>query len=157
MKQSERKRRIAVIGAGNCDEQLGEIAEEVGRRIAELGAILICGGLGGVMEYAAKGAKAASGLTIGILPTYNAQDANEYIDIPIVTGLGHARNIIVVGSSDAVIAISGEYGTLSEIAFALKLGKPVIGLESWELNKKSNIKIAKTPADAVQLALNSLR
>lgn len=157
MVKSERKKRIAVIGAGNCDNELGKLAEEVGRRIAESGAILICGGLGGVMEYAAKGAKSAKGMTIGVLPTYNPDDANPYIDIPIVTGMGHARNIIVVGSADAVIAVGGEFGTLSEISFALKLGIPVIALQSWDLNAKANIQIANSAEEAVQLALNSVR
>ena len=108
------------------------------------------------MEYAAKGAKSAKGLTIGILPTYHASDANDYIDIPVVTGLGHARNIIVVGSADGVIAVGGEYGTLSEIAFALKLGKPVIGLKSWDLKGKANIQMVDSPADAVRIALSKI-
>lgn len=157
MLSRERKKRISVIGAGICDNQLGKLAEDVGRKIAESGSILICGGLGGVMEYAAKGAKSARGQTIGILPTYNPDDANSNIDIPIVTGLGHARNIIVVGSADAVIAVGGEFGTLSEIAFALKLGKPVIALQSWDLKDKGNIQIVNTAEEAVQLALKSIR
>lgn len=153
----QNKKRIAVIGAGSCDTELGKMAEEVGQKIAEAGAVLICGGLGGVMEYAAKGAKSANGLTIGVLPTYHAGDANPFIDIPIVTGLGHARNVIVVGSADVVIAVGGEYGTLSEIAFAFKLGKPVIGLKSWDLKEKVNIQMAKTPEEAVNMALKHIQ
>jgi uncharacterized protein (TIGR00725 family) len=127
-----RKKIIGVIGAGSCDDRIYRIAEEMGRRIAESGTVLICGGLGGVMEAAAKGAKESGGLTVGILPGFNKEDANNYIDVPIVTGLSHARNVLVVRSSDIVIAIAGGYGTLSEIALALKIGKTVIGIETWE-------------------------
>lgn len=123
---------IGIVGAGSCDEKISRIAEEIGRRIAESGAALVCGGLGGVMEAASKGAKESGGLTIGILPGFNKDDANPYIDISIATGLSHARNVLVVRSSDVVIAISGGYGTLSEIALALKMGKPVIGINTWE-------------------------
>jgi uncharacterized protein (TIGR00725 family) len=127
-----RRKIIGIIGAGSCDEKISRIAEEMGRRVAESGAALVCGGLGGVMEAASKGAKESGGLTIGILPGFNKDEANPYIDIPIVTGLSHARNVIVVRSADVVIAISGGYGTLSEIALALKMGKPVIGIGTWE-------------------------
>jgi len=127
-----RKKIIGVIGAGSCDDRIYSIAEEMGRRIAESGAALICGGLGGVMEAASKGAKEAGGLTIGILPGFDKADANSYIDIPIVTGLSHEEMSLVVRSSDIVIAIAGGYGTLSEIALSLKMGKTVIGIETWE-------------------------
>jgi len=127
-----RKKIIGVIGAGSCDDRIYRIAEEMGSRIAESGAVLICGGLGGVMEAASKGAKGAGGLTIGILPGFDKANANSYIDIPIVTGLSHARNVLVVRSSDIIIAIAGGYGTLSEIALALKMDKIVIGIETWE-------------------------
>ncbi len=127
-----KKKIIGIIGAGSCDDRIYSIAEEMGRKIAESGAVLICGGLGGVMEAAAKGANGAGGLTIGILPGFDKADANLYIDIPIVTGLSHARNVLVVRSSDIVIAIAGGYGTLSEIALSLKMGKTVIGIETWE-------------------------
>ena len=127
-----RKKIIGVIGAGSCDDRIYRIAEEMGSRIAESGAVLICGGLGGVMEAASKGAKGAGGLTIGILPGFDKANANSYIDIPIVTGLSHARNVLVVRSSDIIIAIAGGYGTLSEIALSLKMGKTVIGIETWE-------------------------
>lgn len=127
-----RRKIIGIIGAGSCDEKIWSIAEEMGRRVSESGAVLICGGLGGVMEAASKGARESGGLTIGILPGFDKDDANPYIDIPIVTGLSHARNVIVVRSADVVIAVSGGYGTLSEIALALKMEKPVIGINTWE-------------------------
>ncbi len=123
---------ISVIGAGTCNNEIYSIAEEIGKLIAQKGAILVTGGLGGVMEAASKGAIEAGGTTVGILPGFSKEDANKYVSIPITTGLSHARNIIIARSADAVIAVSGEYGTLSEIAVALKLGKPVIGIKTWE-------------------------
>ena len=129
---NEDLKQIGVIGAGECPAEIALLAEEVGRRIALGGAVLVSGGLGGVMEAASRGAKLAGGLTVGILPGYSRHEANEYVDVAIVTGLSHARNILVVRSSDVVIAISGEYGTLSEIALALKMGKSVVGLKTWE-------------------------
>lgn len=123
---------ISVIGAGSCIDETYSIAEEVGRYIAQRGAVLITGGLGGVMEAASKGAYEAGGTVIGILPGFTKDDANAYVTVPVTTGLSHARNVIVVRSADAVIAVAGEYGTLSEIAIALKLGKPVIGLNTWK-------------------------
>ena len=123
---------ISVIGAGSCDKKTYVIAEDVGRFVARRGAILITGGLGGVMEAASKGANEAGGTVIGILPGFSKKDANAYVTVPISTGLSHARNVIVVRSADAVIAVAGEYGTLSEIAIALKLGKPVIGINTWD-------------------------
>jgi len=123
---------ISVIGAGTCNKEIYSIAEEIGKLIAQKGAILVTGGLGGVMEAASKGAIEAGGTTVGILPGFSKEDANKYVSIPITTGLSHARNIVIVRSADAVIAVSGEYGTLSEIAVALKLGKPVIGIKTWE-------------------------
>jgi len=123
---------ISVIGTGSCDQKTYQVAEDVGRLIAQGGAILITGGLGGVMEAASKGANEAGGTVIGILPGFSKKDANAYVTVPLITGLSHARNVIVVRSADAVIAVAGEYGTLSEIAIALKLGKPVIGIHTWE-------------------------
>jgi len=124
---------IGVIGSGVCDARTYALAEEVGRRLAEAGATVVCGGLGGVMEAACRGAKAAGGQTIGILPGPEPDQANPYVDIPIPTGLGEARNAIVARTARALIAVGGEYGTLSEIAFALKFGRPVVGLETWQL------------------------
>ena len=125
--------QIGVIGSGDCSPQVQRLAEEVGREIAKRGAVLVCGGLGGVMEGAARGAKLAGGLTVGILPGSDACKANPYIDVVIVTGMSYARNIIVVRSSDVLIAIEGKYGTLSEIAYALQLRKPVVGINTWNV------------------------
>ena len=124
---------IGIIGGGEVPPQIIAIAEEVGREIARQGAALVCGGLGGVMEAACKGAAEAGGLTIGILPGDSRMAANPYVKIPIVTGLGYARNVAVVKSSQAIIAIDGSYGTLSEIGHALQNGVPVIGLGTWSL------------------------
>lgn len=151
------KKIIAVIGAGNADENTLRIAEGVGRLIAKRNAILMCGGLGGVMEAAARGAKSEGGITVGILPQSHTEDANPYIDIPVATGFGEGRNVIIIRSADALIAVGGEYGTLSEIAFALKTGKPVIGINTWDI--KGIIK-ADNAEDAVNkvfeiLTLNS--
>lgn len=142
--------QIGVIGASRCSPEIAELAEEVGREIGKKGAVLICGGLGGVMEFASKGVKEAGGLTIGILPGRSREEANTYIDVPIVTGMGHARNVIIAHSSDSMIAISGEHGTLSEIAIGLKLQKTIIGLNTWDI--VGVIKV-KTPAEAVEKAM----
>jgi uncharacterized protein (TIGR00725 family) len=141
---------IGVIGASSCSAEIAELAEAVGREIGKRGAVLICGGLGGVMEFASKGAKEAGGLTIGILPGTSTEDANSYIDIPIVTGLGHARNIVIAHSADSLIALSGEHGTLSEIAIGLKLKKTVIGLNTWDIE---GVIPAKTAAEAIDKAV----
>ena len=137
------------------------MAEAVGRVLAEAGAILVCGGRGGVMAAACRGAKSASGLTIGVLPGDSAAEANPYVDIPIITGMGEARNIIIVRTAQAVIAVGGEFGTLSEIALALKLGRRVVGLGTWELSKGGrlvqDILVASTPEEAVRLALTESR
>jgi len=158
---SEKKKRfIAVIGGGQCSKGEARLAEEVGRELAKRGAILVCGGLGGVMEAACKGASSEGGVTIGILPGDNRQLANPHVQIPIVTGMGHARNIAVVKSAEAVIAICGSYGTLSEIAHALQSGIPVIGLNTWSLSRNgqpdNSIIPAQSPAEAVNKALNSI-
>lgn len=148
---------IAVIGAGRCPKEMAQIAEGVGRELGKRGLTLVCGGLGGVMEAACRGAKEAGGQTIGILPGFSRRDANPYVDIPIVTGLGEARNVIVVRTAQAVIAVDGEYGTLSEIAYALKLGIPVVGLDTWQLSRDGRevraIIVAHTPAEAVEKAV----
>jgi uncharacterized protein (TIGR00725 family) len=144
---------IGVIGAGTAGEDILRMAEETGRLIAEHGHLLICGGMGGVMEASAKGAKGAGGTTIGILPQPDRHTANPYIDIPIATSFGEARNLIIIRTADILIAVGGEYGTLSEIAFALKTEKPVIGLHTWDI--KGIIK-AETPADAMETAIKIL-
>jgi uncharacterized protein (TIGR00725 family) len=152
-----RSRMIAVIGDGVCDATTAAVAEEVGRRLAEAGATVVCGGLGGVMEAVCRGAKAAGGRTVGILPGDRASDANPFVDVAIVTGMGEARNVLVVKSAEAAIAVGGRYGTLSEIALALKLGKPVVGIRSWQLataaGPDSGLVPVDTPAEAVSLAL----
>jgi hypothetical protein len=142
-----------VIGSSLATGKLYDYAMEVGRLAAMRGAVVLTGGLGGVMEAACKGAKEAGGQTVGILPGVDAADCNPYVDIPVVTGLNHARNIIVVRSSTVLIAVGGQYGTLSEIAFALKLGKPVVGLESWDVG--AGIIKAADPAQAVELAFGA--
>lgn len=124
---------IAVIGGDDAPPEAFVLAEAVGREIARRGAMLICGGLGGVMESACRGAKAEGGTTIGVLPGTEAGEANAYVDIPIVTAMNQARNLVIVRSADAVIAIGGGYGTLSEMAFALRLGKPLVGLQTWSM------------------------
>jgi uncharacterized protein (TIGR00725 family) len=140
---------IGVIGAGTAGDDILKMAEEVGSLIAGHGCLLICGGMGGVMEAAARGAKKAGGTTIGILPQPDRHTANPYIDIPIATSFGEARNIIIVRTADLLIAVGGEYGTLSEIAFALKAEKAVIGLHTWDIK---GIIRAETPAEAVDIA-----
>jgi hypothetical protein len=122
---------MGVIGAGTCTAEVYELARRVGAGIARAGSVLVCGGLGGVMEGACRGAREAGGETVGILPGLDKASANPYVSIPIVTDLGHARNVLIVRTSDLLVAVSGGYGTLSEISIALKLGKPIIGLHTW--------------------------
>lgn len=147
---------IAVIGAGDCDPHTARMAYEVGREIARRQAVLVCGGLGGVMAAAAKGAAEAGGLVVGILPGTSRADANPYLTVAIATGLGEARNALVVRASDAVIAVDGGYGTLAEIGLALKMGLPVIGLDTWEIGRRGErdpgIILASSPVEAVELA-----
>ena len=126
---------IAVIGNSSCSAQETELAEAVGELLAQRGATIVCGGLGGVMEAVCRGAKSKGGLTLGILPGEDPNAANTWVDIPVVTGMGEARNVVVVKSAQAVIAIGGGYGTLSEIAHALRGNLPVIGLNSWSLSR----------------------
>jgi len=148
---------VAVVGSAVCDAGTAALAETVGQEVARAGAVLVCGGRGGVMEAACRGARAEGGLTVGILPGTDRREANAYVDVPIVTGLGEARNAIVVRTADAVIAVSGGYGTLSEIGLALKMGRPVVGLGTWELGRGGRpveaVLRAQTPQEAVELAL----
>jgi uncharacterized protein (TIGR00725 family) len=152
---------VAVIGSADCDERVAALAEAVGREIGRRGAVLVCGGRGGVMEAACRGARSQGGTTVGILPGVHRRQANPYVDIPIVTGLGEARNAIVVRTAGAVIAVSGGYGTLSEIGLALKMGKPVVGLGTWELHQGGRpvdaVREARSPEEAVSVALELLR
>ena len=139
---------VGIIGAGKCDEETYRLAEQMGRAVGKNGWTLVCGGLSGVMEGAAKGCSQAGGITVGILPGIDKNAANPFIRIPIPTGLGEARNVLVVRASDALLAISGGYGTLSEIGLALKTGKVVVGMRTWE--NISGVHYADGPAEALQ-------
>jgi uncharacterized protein (TIGR00725 family) len=143
---------VAVVGAGEASPQEIAVAEEVGRLLAERGAVLVCGGLGGVMEAACRGAKEGGGSTVGILPGRDRAAANAYVDVAIATGLGEARNALVVRAADVLIAVGGGYGTLSEIALGLKSGTPVVGIGSWELAGRPLTEARDAP-EAVELAL----
>ncbi len=156
--------RIAVVGGAACDRRQRQLAYETGREIGRQ-AILVCGGGGGVMAAAAEGARAAGGLTVGILPGASAGESppNPHIQLPLYTGLGQARNLVIVLSAHAVIAVGGGWGTLSEIALALKHGVPVVRLESWRLERAGgppagpSLMSAATPAEAVRLAVAAAR
>ena len=143
---------IAVIGGGNCSAEETSLAEDVGRRLADGGAVVICGGLGGVMEAVAKGAQSNGGTTVGILPGSDPTAANPYIDVPLATGLGEMRNFLIVRSAQALIAIGGGIGTLSEIALAQRIGKPVVGLHD-SFRNAVDIPRVTSAADAVTWAL----
>ena len=149
---------VAIVGSAICSAEVAALAEEVGREVARRGAVLICGGRGGVMEAACRGAKTEGGTTVGILPGADRREANAFVDIPIATGLGEARNTIVVRAADAVVAVSGGYGTLSEIGFALKMGRPVVGLGTWDLAQGGEpgeaVFQAVSPGQAVAQALS---
>ena len=134
---------MAVVGASQADAETWEAADAVGRGLARRGAVVVCGGLGGVMEAACRGAKAEGGTTVGILPGQDRDDANPFVDLALPTGLGEARNTLVVRAADALVAVGGEFGTLSEIAFALRVGTPVVGVRTWELAR------AGRPVDAI--------
>ncbi len=145
---------VSVVGSGTPSGELYEKAREVGRLLAEGGATVICGGRSGVMEAAARGAAEAGGVAIGILPDEDRRRANEYLSFSVATGTGHARNLAVVCSGDVIIAVGGEYGTLSEIGLALKVGRPVVALRSWELGE--HVSVASTPEEAVERAFGLL-
>jgi len=151
MNEIRKRLRIGVIGGSRPDASARQTASKIGKLIAENGAILVCGGLGGVMEAASRGAKQAGGLTVGILPGNHPSDANPYIDIPIATGLGYTRNSLVAMNSDLLIAVDGEYGTLSEIAYGNIYGKKVIGLGTWKIK---GVVAAETAEEAIKLALS---
>ena len=148
---------VAVIGAGNADAQAWSAGEAVGRELAAHGAVLVCGGRGGVMEAACRGAQAGGGITVGLLPDGDRRHANPHLTVSVPTGMGELRNGLVARAGDAVIAVGGEFGTLSEIGFALKLGRPVIGLGTWRLGRETGavdaIEEAADAADAVARAL----
>ena len=148
---------IAVIGDSSCSPEQAKLAETVGEQLAERGATIICGGLSGVMEAVCRGAKSKGGLTVGVLPGESPDMANPWVDIPVVTAMGEARNVAVVKSAQAVIAIGGGYGTLSEIACALKSKIPVVGLNTWSLSLNGQVLDAvirvSNPTEAVEKAV----
>ncbi|UCC43887.1 MAG: TIGR00725 family protein [Candidatus Zixiibacteriota bacterium] len=146
-----RKPVIAVVGASKCSRKLREMAALVGKYVAENGGVIVCGGMGGIMEGASRGAREAGGTTIGILPTDNKEDANEYVEYVIPTGFGQARNVMVVRSADAVVAFPGKFGTLSEMALALQAKIPVVSVSAWKLGDE--IKHVDDPLEAAELAM----
>jgi uncharacterized protein (TIGR00725 family) len=150
---SSRRRLVAVCGESDPQTSLADLASALGRGIAERGAVLICGGLTGVMEHAARGARAAGGLTIGLLPGDDPDAANEYIDVAIATGLGHARNAVLARTADGVVALGGGLGTLSEIALALRNRRPAIGVQTWHFDRDGRVEpelpVAANPKDAL--------
>ena len=148
------KTHIGVIGAGKCSSEIYHQANEVGHLIGKNEWVLLCGGLGGVMEGVAKGCYQSGGITVGILPGKEKNSANPFITLPIATGLGEGRNLLVVRASDVVIAIAGGYGTLSEIGLALKIGKPVIGLKTWP--GIDGIDYVETPEQAIAIAVKCI-
>ncbi len=147
--------QISVIGSSSGSEELLTDAEAVGRGIAEAGAVLVCGGRTGVMEAASRGAAEAGGTVVGVLPTTDPADANPHVTHVVATGIGHARNLAVVASGDAVIAIGGEWGTLSEIALARRLERPVIALQSWSLRNRAGTDTGIAEAEAPELAVRA--
>ena len=150
---------IAVIGESVFSDPAHEaLAEEVGRRLAAAGCALITGGLGGVMEAAARGAREAGGVTVGVLPGADRAEADPHVDVPVATGMGQMRNLIIILSADAVIAIGGGYGTLAEIGHALRQGKPVVGLRTWEIargTERAPVISAATAEEAVRAVLRA--
>ena len=145
---------ISVVGSETATGELYEEAREVGQLVAARGGTIVCGGRSGVMEAAARGATEAGGVAIGILPNEDREQANELLSYSIATGTGHARNLAVVCSGDVVISVGGEYGALSEMGLALKVGRPVVALESWDL--EAHVAVASSPEEAVEAAFASL-
>jgi uncharacterized protein (TIGR00725 family) len=164
MSENRRARQISVIGSGGCGEEseAWRLAEDVGRLLAEAGVTVVCGGGGGVMEAAARGAAGAGGSVIGVLPWVSVDDANPYCTQVVVTGIGHARNLAVVASGEAAVAIGGEWGTLSEIAHARNLGRTVVALRSWSVSGREQMEggpgivPAETAEEAVTAALQAI-
>lgn len=157
MQAPARPIRIAVIGERQASARLAGAAEIIGREIARRGGVLVCGGMGGVMEAASRGAAGAGGIVVGILPTNTASEGNPYVTLPVPTGMGEARNVIIVRTADAIIAVGGAYGTLSEIGHALNLGVPIIGLDTWSVARSGSgdddpLPRATTPQEAVAWA-----
>ena len=149
-----RKRIVGVIGGHSCADEVEQIAQNLGKKLAKVVDILVSGGLSGTMRAVCKGFKAAGGTTIGIIPSYNKADANQYVDIAIPTGMGLARNVIVVKSADVVVALPGAAGTLSEIAYCLQFGIPVISLNSWDIDGVIKAKTIDEAVEKVKQLLN---
>jgi len=145
------KIRIAIFGGADCTDAIGQLAKEVGKLLAKKDIIVYCGGKTGVMEAVSKGVVEMGGIVVGILPDDNGEDANKYITIPVATGAGSGRNVMIANSVHGAIAINGSYGTLSEIGHTLRQGKPVVGLETWDID---GIEYAETPEEAVDLILD---
>lgn len=151
---------MAVCGGSAFEQAASDAAEAVGAELARRGAIVLCGGLGGVMEAVCRGARSEGGMTVGVLPGEDRSQGNDYLDVALPTGMGEMRNMLIVRASDVVIAIAGEFGTLSEVAFALRVGIPVVGIDTWELTKKgepdTSIRRATGPVEAVDKAFELL-
>jgi len=145
-----RKKVVSVIGGHSCTKEVEQIAQELGEKLAKVVDILVCGGLSGTMKAVCQGFKAAGGLTIGILPSYDKNNANAFVDISIPTGMGLARNVLVVKSADVVIALPGEAGTLSEIAYGIQFGIPVVSLNSWDIQGVIKVKTVEEAVDKVR-------
>ena len=157
MPRAAERLHIAVVGSGHADEAECDQAARVGRALAEVGAVVVCGGLGGVMEAVCRGVRDGEGLSLGILPGTERGAANAYVDVAVPTGMGEGRNVLVVRCSDALVAVGGEYGTLSEVALALQAGIPVVGLGTWELARKGRpvdaVITVATPEEAASVAV----
>jgi uncharacterized protein (TIGR00725 family) len=145
-----RKKVVSVIGGHDCTPEVEQIAQKLGKKLAKVADYLVCGGLGGVMEAVCQGFKAGGGVTIGIIPSYDKKTANKYVDIVVPTGLGFARNVLVVQAGDSVVALPGEYGTLSEIAYCRHFAKPIVSLGSWEIPGVIQVKTVEEAVSRVE-------
>jgi uncharacterized protein (TIGR00725 family) len=152
-----RKKVVSVIGGRTCSVEVEQIAQNLGKKLAKVADILVCGGLSGTMEPTCQGFKAGGGLSLGIIPSYDKNDANLHIDIVIPTGLGLARNVLVVKSADVVIALPGEAGTLSEIAYALQFGIPIISLNSWDIPGVIKVETVEEAVEKARQILNEVK
>jgi uncharacterized protein (TIGR00725 family) len=148
-----RKKIVGVIGGHNCTKEVEELAHNLGENLTKVVQVLVSGGLSGTMKAVCQGFQSSGGITVGIIPSYNKKDANEFVDIAIPTGMGLARNVLVVKAADVVIALPGEAGTLSEIAYCLQFGIPVISLNSWDIAGLIKVKTVKEAVEQVELLL----
>ncbi len=152
--QARRRKLVGVIGAGTADAELYDVARRVGAGLARAGYVVVNGGLGGVMEASARGASEAGGLTVGVVPGPAAEDANPYVQLPVVTNLGHARNVVIAHTAAALVAVGGSHGTRSEVSIGLELGKPVVSLRSFDFDPA--IELVETPEQAVAAVRRAL-